>query len=212
MTSSKTVHRFRKWDSLNGENHKARFGMSIASLGNINLDGITSDNPGGYQGGSFVLYLVSYCPSCQTLWSWIMCSFVSFWYIRWRGVARDSWLRRMIMSILILDEYEFEYSCILNRLFNCLSKRTLFKLFVGQVKRNRWHSSIFVICWLSSEMKSCSLQSAEWRHMLMISSITLLALIFQQILFKPSVAWCPTPVTLVEPLLSQFWILVSGAV
>ena len=27
--------------------------MSIASLGNINLDGITSDNPGGYQGGSF---------------------------------------------------------------------------------------------------------------------------------------------------------------
>ena len=42
----------RKWDSLNGENHKARFGMSIASLGNLNLDGVTAGSPGGYQGES----------------------------------------------------------------------------------------------------------------------------------------------------------------
>ena len=43
-------HRFRKWDTLNGENHKARFGMSIASLGNVNLDGKDGESPGGYQG------------------------------------------------------------------------------------------------------------------------------------------------------------------
>jgi len=42
-------NRFRKWDTLNGENHKARFGMSIASLGNINLDGMTAESPGGFQ-------------------------------------------------------------------------------------------------------------------------------------------------------------------
>jgi len=42
-------NRFRKWDTLDGENHKARFGMSIASLGNINLDGISTESPGGFQ-------------------------------------------------------------------------------------------------------------------------------------------------------------------
>eukprot|EP00092_Neocalanus_flemingeri_P075464 GFUD01093478.1.p1 GENE.GFUD01093478.1~~GFUD01093478.1.p1 ORF type:complete len:1604 (-),score=365.26 GFUD01093478.1:1523-5899(-) len=42
-------NRFRKWDTLDGENHKARFGMSIASLGNINLDGISAESPGGFQ-------------------------------------------------------------------------------------------------------------------------------------------------------------------
>ena len=43
-------HRFRNWDTLNGENNKARFGTSIASLGNINLDGKTGESPDGYQG------------------------------------------------------------------------------------------------------------------------------------------------------------------
>jgi len=42
-------NRFRKWDTLDGENHKARFGMSIASLGNINLDGMSAESPGGFQ-------------------------------------------------------------------------------------------------------------------------------------------------------------------
>ena len=47
-------HKFRKWDTLNGENHKARFGMSVASIGNINLDGGSNEVPGGFQGGSSV--------------------------------------------------------------------------------------------------------------------------------------------------------------
>merc|ERR1719411_1918829 len=42
-------HKFRKWDTLNGENHKARFGMSVASIGNINLDGGSNEVPGGFQ-------------------------------------------------------------------------------------------------------------------------------------------------------------------
>ena len=49
-------HRFRKYETLNGENHKARFGMSVASLGNINLDGSTPDNPGGYQGRRQIVF------------------------------------------------------------------------------------------------------------------------------------------------------------
>ena len=32
-------HRFRNFDTLTGETHKARFGISVASLGDINLDG-----------------------------------------------------------------------------------------------------------------------------------------------------------------------------
>ena len=32
-------HRFRNFDTLSGEGHKARFGISVASLGDINLDG-----------------------------------------------------------------------------------------------------------------------------------------------------------------------------
>ena len=43
-------HRFRKFDALTGESHKARFGLSVASLGNINLDGVTSGVPKGFQG------------------------------------------------------------------------------------------------------------------------------------------------------------------
>ena len=42
-------NRFRKWDTLDGENHKARFGTSVANLGNINLDGM-EDGGKGYQG------------------------------------------------------------------------------------------------------------------------------------------------------------------
>ena len=40
-----TQHRFRTFDTLTGETHKARFGISVASLGDINLD--------GFQGSSF---------------------------------------------------------------------------------------------------------------------------------------------------------------
>ena len=32
-------HRYRNLDTLTGETHKARFGISVASLGDINLDG-----------------------------------------------------------------------------------------------------------------------------------------------------------------------------
>ena len=52
-------HRFRKYETLNGENHKARFGMSVASLGNINLDGSTPENPGGYQGRKLQIVFTS---------------------------------------------------------------------------------------------------------------------------------------------------------
>ena len=46
--------------------------MSIASLGNINLDGITAENPGGYQGKPLVV-TVSLHPGpesllCTTCW------------------------------------------------------------------------------------------------------------------------------------------------
>ena len=37
------------FDTLDGKNHKARFGLSVACAGNINLDGITSENPKGIQ-------------------------------------------------------------------------------------------------------------------------------------------------------------------
>ena len=51
-------HKFNKWDILDGETHKARFGLSLASVGNINLDGMSQENPKGYQGttNSLVLY------------------------------------------------------------------------------------------------------------------------------------------------------------
>ena len=35
------------FDTLDGKNHKARFGLSVACAGNINLDGITSESPKG---------------------------------------------------------------------------------------------------------------------------------------------------------------------
>ena len=35
------------FDTLDGKNHKARFGLSVACAGNINLDGITSETPKG---------------------------------------------------------------------------------------------------------------------------------------------------------------------
>ena len=34
-----TQHRFRNFDTLTGDTHKARFGISVANLGDINLDG-----------------------------------------------------------------------------------------------------------------------------------------------------------------------------
>ena len=37
------------FDTLDGKNHKARFGLSVACAGNINLDGITSESPKGIQ-------------------------------------------------------------------------------------------------------------------------------------------------------------------
>ena len=37
------------FDTLDGKNHKARFGLSVACAGNINLDGITSETPKGIQ-------------------------------------------------------------------------------------------------------------------------------------------------------------------
>ncbi len=38
-------HKFRKFQTLDGERtHKARFGLSVACAGNINLDGITAEN------------------------------------------------------------------------------------------------------------------------------------------------------------------------
>jgi len=42
-------HSFKKFDTLDGKNNKARFGLSIACAGNINLDGITASNPKGIQ-------------------------------------------------------------------------------------------------------------------------------------------------------------------
>ena len=40
---------FKKFDTLDGQNNKARFGMSIACAGNINLDGRSSLNQKGIQ-------------------------------------------------------------------------------------------------------------------------------------------------------------------
>jgi hypothetical protein len=42
-------HSFKKFDTLDGLNHKARFGLSVANAGNINLDGRTLENPTGIQ-------------------------------------------------------------------------------------------------------------------------------------------------------------------
>ena len=48
-------HRFRRFETLDGENHKARFGMAVASLGDINLDGAASgDSSIGYHGRFYV--------------------------------------------------------------------------------------------------------------------------------------------------------------
>ena len=45
--------------------------MSIASLGNINLDGITAENPGGYQGKPLVV-TVSLHPGPEHSWVIVM--------------------------------------------------------------------------------------------------------------------------------------------
>ena len=37
-------HRFRNYDTLTGETHKARFGISVASLGDTNLDGFQGES------------------------------------------------------------------------------------------------------------------------------------------------------------------------
>ncbi|XP_071748168.1 integrin alpha-PS2 isoform X5 [Lepeophtheirus salmonis] len=42
-------NRFVKWSSIVGHNHKARFGLSVACAGNLDLDGIQKNNPKGYQ-------------------------------------------------------------------------------------------------------------------------------------------------------------------
>ena len=42
-------HSFKKFDTLDGQNNKARFGLSVACAGNINLDGRTGENPQGVQ-------------------------------------------------------------------------------------------------------------------------------------------------------------------
>lgn len=43
-------HKFKKFDTLLGaQNHKARFGLSVACAGNINLDGISRSNPRGIE-------------------------------------------------------------------------------------------------------------------------------------------------------------------
>lgn len=42
-------HSFKKFDTLDGQNNKARFGLSVACAGNINLDGVTPQNPKGIQ-------------------------------------------------------------------------------------------------------------------------------------------------------------------
>ena len=44
-------HRFRTFDTLTGETHKARFGISVASLGDINLDGFQDLAVGAPYGG-----------------------------------------------------------------------------------------------------------------------------------------------------------------
>jgi hypothetical protein len=49
-------HRFRRYDTLDGENHKARFGLSVSSLGDINLDTPTEGGR-GYHGKHYVLPL-----------------------------------------------------------------------------------------------------------------------------------------------------------
>ena len=45
-------HRFRNFDTLTGETHKARFGISVANLGDINLD--------GFQGKTFTFFFTFY--------------------------------------------------------------------------------------------------------------------------------------------------------
>ncbi|CAB4057680.1 ITGA8 [Lepeophtheirus salmonis] len=45
----KFENRFVKWSSIVGHNHKARFGLSVACAGNLDLDGIQKNNPKGYQ-------------------------------------------------------------------------------------------------------------------------------------------------------------------
>jgi len=36
-------HKFKRWDSLDGTAHRGRFGLSLASLGDINRDGIDGE-------------------------------------------------------------------------------------------------------------------------------------------------------------------------
>jgi len=40
---------FRQRDFIEGQNHKARFGLSVACAGNINLDGVTQSNKRGFE-------------------------------------------------------------------------------------------------------------------------------------------------------------------
>ena len=49
LLSSCFQHSFLKYMAIDGENHKARFGLSVACIGNLNLDGKTRDVPNGIE-------------------------------------------------------------------------------------------------------------------------------------------------------------------
>ena len=54
LTFTLFQHRFRQFVTLDGQNHKARFGMAVAAIGDINLDGASPNNAKGFN-GTYVL-------------------------------------------------------------------------------------------------------------------------------------------------------------
>ena len=44
-----TEDHFGQWTTLDGMSHKARFGLSVACAGNLNLDGLTAGNKRGIE-------------------------------------------------------------------------------------------------------------------------------------------------------------------
>ena len=89
--------------------------MSIASLGNINLDGITAENPGGYQGRSFVyLVILSMLSNLVELNNGFHCASLIH-RVSWGGWGRSG---RMIMSIFNMNEQVFVLTLLLKETSN----------------------------------------------------------------------------------------------
>ena len=67
-------HKFKKFDTLDGnKNHKARFGLSVACAGNLNLDGTSRENRRGIED------LVKFQVSFQNVGLYISITFLGGW-------------------------------------------------------------------------------------------------------------------------------------